>query len=689
MELPDHSINYGAVLPAATACSVGDVLVPNVGATAYILATTANRAGRGSECVALSAYGGVGVGSVRAAQNGILPASKSGLGTAVSRQLVRCSALGRIERVSSYTAGDDIIGFAETDGRVHLMFGMPFELIAAAGASPGGSDGDMQYRVNATTFGGITGSNGDVIYKSAGVWGTTPAVQVPSGTGVVGVTGGALDAAGSLGTALQVLRTNAAATAFEWSTPATGFTAGGDLSGTSSSQQVEAATGLTNLFTLRATAPTMQWVVATTTPRINQADVTTNSATGQAMTIQAQNATGTTATGGQLALSSGTGTSSAGNVNIQTGGTTALSCQPTVVAVTPAFFQFGATTVNPTFRQATDATNSITGDTLTVQAQNCTGTTTAGGNLILTSGTGTSSNGLLELQVGGSPRMQLTGTAFALGDILVGDGTKLIRRAKGSALQVLRVNAGGTDLEFATTSITGSDTHIMFFDGANNPAGDADLTWNKTTNVMTINASGRIIWGASAHTTGALAFPYPGGVARIIIGRVDSGASNRSLLTDGPGDGYTVGNTSQDATYQGVVMQVTATSTYTLTSGVSTTFVSNTSSIAFGVPRHGNATPYASEGMRTVAVTGLNDITLSSSQYDRRIVNMTANWTGAAPHDVTFPLPSGDTTAYEKIVINATDADMVVGNGGGGTVTVEVGAIYQLIFTASGVAQVL
>ena len=35
------------------------------------------------------------------------------------------------------------------------------------------------------------------------------------------------------------------------------------------------------------------------------------------------------------------------------------------------------------------------------------------------------------------------------------------------------------------TAITGTDTHVMFFDGANTPAGEAGMTYNKTTDALT------------------------------------------------------------------------------------------------------------------------------------------------------------------------------------------------------------
>jgi len=54
-------------------------------------------------------------------------------------------------------------------------------------------------------------------------------------------------------------------------------------------------------------------------PALAQDDTSTNSATGQTLTIQAQNATGTTTTGGALALKSGTGTTVNGTVDVYSG----------------------------------------------------------------------------------------------------------------------------------------------------------------------------------------------------------------------------------------------------------------------------------------------------------------------------------------------------------------------------------
>lgn len=56
-----------------------------------------------------------------------------------------------------------------------------------------------------------------------------------------------------------------------------------------------------------------------------------------------------------------------------------------------------------------DATdNSITGSTLSIASQNCTGTTTTGGDLYLQSGTGTTANGNIKLRTGNTDRVTIT-----------------------------------------------------------------------------------------------------------------------------------------------------------------------------------------------------------------------------------------------------------------------------------------
>jgi hypothetical protein len=98
-------------------------------------------------------------------------------------------------------------------------------------------------------------------------------------------------------------------------------TASGDLSGAYPNPNVIAITGSGGTTNIATTGAIFNWATTTSSPTIKQADNTTASATGQVLTIQSQNATGTTATGGKLLLKSGTGTSTPGNIEFSTGST--------------------------------------------------------------------------------------------------------------------------------------------------------------------------------------------------------------------------------------------------------------------------------------------------------------------------------------------------------------------------------
>lgn len=57
--------------------------------------------------------------------------------------------------------------------------------------------------------------------------------------------------------------------------------------------------------------------------------------------------------------------------------------------------------------------------------------------------------------------------------------------------QRLSWNTGGTvtwEDDADSSGITAADTLVIYSDGANNPVGDADFSWNKTTNVLTVGS---------------------------------------------------------------------------------------------------------------------------------------------------------------------------------------------------------
>jgi hypothetical protein len=174
-------------------------------------------------------------------------------------------------------------------------------------------------------------------------------------------------------------------------------------------------TTLLTLFNTTATPNTLQWLSTTTSPVFNQQ--TTGGASGQTLTIQSQNAA---TTGGNLTLTSGTATT-AGDINLQTGAVSRVIVHPTftefrdtaeALRITPVSagttaVTFASTVTAVTVSQTT--TGGATGALTTIQAQNA---ATTGGGLNLTSGTGGTTNGTVNLQVGGVTTASLVTNKF-------------------------------------------------------------------------------------------------------------------------------------------------------------------------------------------------------------------------------------------------------------------------------------
>jgi hypothetical protein len=81
----------------------------------------------------------------------------------------------------------------------------------------------------------------------------------------------------------------------------------------------------------------------------------------------------------------------------------------------------------------------------------------------------------------------------------------LIVTSMASADTCVQVSAAGTLQSTGSScggSITGTDTHVTFFDGANNPAGDAGLTYNKTKDQITV--AGSVVTNSINGTAGTI-----------------------------------------------------------------------------------------------------------------------------------------------------------------------------------------
>lgn len=182
-------------------------------------------------------------------------------------------------------------------------------------------------------------------------------------------------------------------------------------------------------------------------PTIGQFQVTSGS--GQALTIAAQTTTDND-DGGDLTLQSGAGGASDGNVVIATGSTTRVTVHPSELGLDLPAILFGSSVAAPTIRQTLDGTPSATGQTLTIAAQNATGATSTGGALELSSGTGTTVAGNVEIQTGGTAQLTIAPTlitaaqplAFPTANPAASTGT--IRLAKDNTI-LMRNDANSAD----------------------------------------------------------------------------------------------------------------------------------------------------------------------------------------------------------------------------------------------------
>lgn len=145
---------------------------------------------------------------------------------------------------------------------------------------------------------------------------------------------------------------------------ATGTTSiGGDLllssgSGTSSAGKIRLKSAGTTVLIVGSN--TLSFNQGTSAPAFGQIDQTANSTNGQKLIIASQNATGTTSTGGDLQINSGTGTTTAGKLTLLAGATVRFTANATGIAF------YAGTPVAQASRvgQLTDSTAGTPGTTL-------------------------------------------------------------------------------------------------------------------------------------------------------------------------------------------------------------------------------------------------------------------------------------------------------------------------------------
>lgn len=160
--MAQYDVNWSArVATVAGTIAVGNVLVDS--GSGYVKATSANRTSYGRpDGIAITA--GDSNSPVVMVQCGPLSATQSGLSTG-SASAVRVSSTGVLERVTTPSSSDEVVGWAETDGRVHVAFGVLTHRVyvdsggGGGGGTPAGSTGDIQIN-SSGSFGSLTPGSG-------------------------------------------------------------------------------------------------------------------------------------------------------------------------------------------------------------------------------------------------------------------------------------------------------------------------------------------------------------------------------------------------------------------------------------------------------------------------------------------------------------------------------------------------
>jgi hypothetical protein len=228
----------------------------------------------------------------------------------------------------------------------------------------------------------------------------------------------------------------------------------------------------TTIFPYSSTAGQM-WYVDTTavvfdgysiTLQINGNSTLTSSITSNSIYQVIYNGTQFYIT--QIAIGAGLTTTLTGDVT----GTTTASVVSSIsgsspIVITPANLQFKNTTSAPTISQNSTSTTSATGQTLTIQAQNATGSTSTGGAVAITPGTGTSVGGFIELNGGQVVNLTTIGSApytyhvdgyFTTSDYAIAANT-----TNGAVTIILPVPTAGRMLRFKDWKGTAATHNII------------------------------------------------------------------------------------------------------------------------------------------------------------------------------------------------------------------------------------
>ncbi len=156
-----HAVFTGYLSGSTGAVAAGYVMTLDSSGDYYVVATSANRtaASRTSRCAGINITAGDDDNrAVEIQVVGPCPPAITGLAAGSASQLI-VNASGQLERSASPGASDIVAGYCDADGWAYLNFATRDGAVASG--SPGGSSTELQYRVDASTFGGLEGFTRD------------------------------------------------------------------------------------------------------------------------------------------------------------------------------------------------------------------------------------------------------------------------------------------------------------------------------------------------------------------------------------------------------------------------------------------------------------------------------------------------------------------------------------------------
>ncbi len=433
--------------------------------------------------------------------------------------------------------------------------------------------------------------------------------------------------------------------------------------------QIEFLWGSTLELTL--TDGSLQWSNLTTTNPIFSQAAALGATAGQTMTIQAQNST---TTGGTVTITSGTGSASttAGNVRVQTGGVDRIITYPVgsptnlpqgssnlpytefrdtaqgifIVPVSAGISTLGFASTVTGAQIAQVSTASTPSAPMTVQSQvttaasglggnlnliagNATGTTSTGGNLNLASGSGTTTNGVINFQPGGTTQVLITAT----GQFIQWVSTM----ANPTLNQATTGGASGTTLTVQAQNATTTGGNLALTSGTGTTAGNVLLETGGTPRVTVTPTNTQFADTATALTI----TPVSAGTTQITFASTDTAAQINQATTAGA-TGATMTVQAQNAATTG--------GNLALTSGT-------------------GGTTAGSVNVQTGGTTHLSVNPTTTTFSDASGVALTVTPVSTGSTQITFA--STDTAAQinQTALASGTGATMTVQAQGGGTGT--------------------